>query len=407
MSIASEFNPVGADFEGFYSSARRAREEQPVFFSEQLNAWVVTRYDDIIEMLGNPVFTVEGILSGFNYDPQTEAILSTGINWNETPHIAGAEGEDHLRLKKILQPVLAPKRLRAFEPEIRDLANKLIDRFIDRGHCEFIHEFCYLLPLLTMFRYIGFREDEYDLEQLSVWSTNTFKIWLTPMSVEEQLQCARDAVDYQNYFRAKVNERRKAPRDDLMTEMVNAMDSGEMDISEDELVLMFIFTFIGAAHETTMAQIGNTVHQLLSVRERWQALLDHPERAEAIVEETIRLDGSVVCWYRRVAEDVDFKGFHLKKGDFVLMAFGSGNHDESKFKDPEAYCPFRDKGPTLLTFSQGRHFCLGAPLARIEVRIALEELSRRLPGLRLQAPGDAVFFPSVATRALAKLNLEW
>lgn len=407
MSIAADFNPVGAKFEDIYSTVRRARNEEPIFYSDDLQAWVVNRYDDIMELLENPVFTVEGTLSGFNYEPKTEEILSTGINWNKTPHIAGAEGAEHARLKKILLPILAPKRLRTLEPVVKDIANMLIDRFIDRKHCEFIEEFCYLLPLLTVFRYIGFRDDEDDLEQLGRWSGNTFKIWLTPMTPEEQYVCAQDAVDYQNYIRAKIHERRQNPRDDLMTEMVQAMDSGEMDITEDELVLMYIFTFIGAGHETTMAQLGNGLYQLLRERDRWQFLLDHQDLTEDITEEIIRYDGSVINWYRRVAEDIEFKGFPFKKGQFVLMGFGSGNHDECKFEDAESFCPVRPDRANPLTFSQGRHFCLGAPLARIEVQVALEELARRLPDLRLKADQKIEMVPSVATRAISKLELEW
>ncbi|MEM8497141.1 MAG: cytochrome P450 [Pseudomonadota bacterium] len=407
MTIATDFNPVGMSFDDVYNALKNMREEQAIFFSEPLQAWVVTRYDDIRAMLDNPAFTVEGTLQGFNYDAETEAILSSGINWNETAHIAGAEGEEHARLKKILLPILNPRRLRALEPVVRELAIELIERFRGDGHCEFMSAFAYLLPIYTVFRFIGFDSAEDDLDQLARWSGNTFKIWLTPMAPEEQKQCARDAVDYQNYIRRKINDRRKNPRDDLMTEMVLAMDRGDIDISEDELVLMYIFTFIGAGHETTMAQLGNSVYQLLRKRDRWENLTSQPDDILDIVEETIRYDGSVLGWYRRVGQDTDFLGQQLNKGDFVVMAFGSGNHDPSQFSEPENYCPIRQHRKRPLTFSQGRHFCLGAPLARIEVKVALEELSQRLPQLRLTADQSIKLAPSVATRVIERLELQW
>jgi len=407
MTIAEEFNPVGTPFEEVYASLRRARAEQPVFYSERLQAWMVTRYDDIRAMLDNPVFTVEGTLSGFNYEPETEAILSSGINWNSTAHIAGAEGEEHERLKKILLPILNPRRLRSLEPMVREIAGELIDRFGDRGHCEFMAEFAYLLPILTVFRFIGFNPDEDDLDQMAVWSGNTFKIWLTPMEAAEQKQCALDAIEYQAYIRARIHDRRRNPREDLMTEMVRAMDRGEIAISEDELVLMYIFTFIGAGHETTMAQLGNTVYQLLKERERWEYLREHPEHVDDVVEETIRYDGSVIGWYRRVAEDTEFLGHGMKQGEFVVMAFGSGNHDECQFANPEDYCPVRENRQRPLTFSQGRHFCLGAPLARLEVKVALQELAGRLPALALVPDRAIAMVPSVATRVIERLELRW
>jgi len=407
MNIAEDFNPVGAPFDDIYAVLKRAREEQPMFYAEALQAWVVTRYDDIRAMLDDPVFTVEGTLTGFNYEQETEAILSTGINWNETAHIAGAEGEEHARLKKILLPILNPRRLRSLEPVVREITVELIERFAARGRCEFMSEFAYLLPIYTVFRFLGFDPAEDDLDQLARWSGNTFKIWLTPMEPEEQKQCARDAVEYQGYIRDKINDRRRNPRDDLMTEMVQSLDSGEINMTEDELVLMYIFTFIGAGHETTMAQLGNSIYQLLRKRERWEQLQAYPEQVEDVVEETIRFDGSVLGWYRRVAEDTEFLGHSLKSGEFVVMAFGSGNHDACKFAEPESYCPVREHRPRPLTFSQGRHFCLGAPLARLEVKVALEELSRRLPDLSLVPDQPITLAPSVATRALEQLALRW
>ena len=407
MTIADSFQPVGAPFDEVYSLYRRSREEEPVFYSKDLQCWVVTRYDDIMDLLRDPVFTNEGTLSGFNYEPETEAILSSGINWNATSHINGVEGTEHQRFKKVLVPILSPVRLRAQEPTVRAIAAELIEAFKDRGHCEFMKEFAYLLPILTMFQFIGFNKQEDDLEQLAKWSGSTFAMWLTPMEPVEQKECALQAVAYQRYIRDKLNDRRRNPRDDLMTEMVLAMDRGDIDLSEDELVLMYIFTFIGAGHETTMAQLGNTFYQLLLERERWQALLRNPRMVDDVVEETIRYDGSVVAWYRRVAEDTEFRGFAMKKGEFVVMMFGSGNHDESKFDKPETYCPVRPNRERPLTFSRGRHFCLGAPLARLEVRVALEEFGARLPGVRLAPDQSIDMAPSVATRAIERLELQW
>ena len=189
--------------------------------------------------------------------------------------------------------------------------------------------------------------------------------------------------------------------------MVQAMDRGDIEISEDELVLMYIFTFIGAGHETTMAQLGNSVYQLLREPSRWDYLKQHPDHVEDVVEETIRYDGSVIGWYRRVARDTEFLGHALKEGEFVVMAFGSGNHDECRFASPEDYCPVRENRQRPLTFSQGRHFCLGAPLARLELKVALEELATRLPDLSLVPGQEITMAPSVATRVIERLELQW
>ena len=408
MSIAQEFNPVGASFDDIYKQLAAARAEEPVFYSEQLQCWVVTRYDDVLAVLNDAEnFTVEDILSGFNYSEEASNILSEGINWNETQHVTVVDGSEHVRLRSIIQNVLSPRRFREMEPVLRGLANELIDRFAAQGECEFIEDYAYPLPILAVFRLIGFNESDEDMKKLQQWSDDTFKMWLTPMEPDEQAVCARHAVDFQNYIRAKIHDRRANPQGDVMSAMVQQMDSGEVQITEDELVLIFIFNLIGAGHETTKAQLGNMMYQLLREPARWQAFVDDPSSAEAVAEESIRFDGSVITWYRRAAKNVNFKGHDIKANDFVLMAFGSANHDDSKFDNASSFCPVHGKKPVSLTFSQGKHFCLGAPLARMELRVTLEELAKRLPGLRMKPGQEIVYDPAVATRSLSALQLEW
>jgi cytochrome P450 len=232
-------------------------------------------------------------------------------------------------------------------------------------------------------------------------------MWLTPMSDEEQAKCARNAVQFQHYIREKMQQCRLDPRDDLMTELVRAADTGESNFTDDELILMFTLSLIGAGHGTTMAQITSMMYQLLRDPERWQYVLDNPQDIPEIVEEVIRFDPAALGWYRFVTKDVSIQGKLLKKGDMLFMALGSGNHDEKKFTDPESFCPVREHRVKPLTFTQGIHFCPGADLARMELRIALEQLSKRLPDIRITPGQDIEYFPSLPTRGINRLELEW
>jgi cytochrome P450 len=293
------------------------------------------------------------------------------------------------------------------DPAIRRMVAVLIDGFVDRGHCDLAAEFCLPLPVEVIFDVIGFRREEEDLRQLQAWSDDMFRLWLVPMSEEDQVRCARHSIQFQRYIREKIADRRKSPRTDLLTEFVRKLDDGQSKISEDELVLLFPMNLIGAGHETTKAQLANTIYQLLLDPSRWQDVVARPQTIPEVVEEGLRLDGSVVAWYRTTVEPVEIAGTKLPRNAKIIMLFGAANHDESKFANPEAYCPTRGVRNGHLTFSAERHFCLGAPLARLEMKIALEELAKRMPSLRL-APGAKIeYVPAVATRVIQSLPVEW
>jgi cytochrome P450 len=409
MSTAVQFKPMGLSFADLYALFRRMRESSPVYYWAEYDSWVFSRYDDILAILRDRRFSNEGSLEVINnsYCPAARQILSEGINWNTTPQVNGAEGETHTRLRSVMQSILTPQRFRAMEPTIRRMVTGLIDGFIARGHCDLAPEFCLPLPVEVIFDVIGFRREEEDLRQLQTWSDDMFRLWLVPMPEVDQIRCARHAIQFQRYIREKIADRRKNPRADLLTEFVRKLDEGQSKISEDELVLLFPMNLIGAGHETTKAQLANTIYQLLLDPSRWQDVVARPQTIPEVVEEGLRFDGSVVAWYRTTVEPVEIAGAKLPRNAKVIMLLGAANHDESKFANPEAYCPTRGVRNGHLTFSAERHFCLGAPLARLEMKIALEELVSRMPSLRL-APGARIeYVPAVPTRVIQSLPVEW
>jgi len=410
MSVANRFAPVGAKHEDLLLFLKEARTEEPVFYWQEHDIWVVTRYDDVKKVLGDAKnFTVEGNLGVMNagYCPQAQKILSSGIDWIKIPQVNGVEGPVHKRLRKVMQNILTPERFREMEPRIRLEVTRLIDAFIDKGNCDFVSEFAYPLPVFVIFAVIGFLAEEEDLEQLQRWSDDTFMLWLAPLTPEQQVECANHAVEFQRYMAKKIADRRANPRDDLLTDFVREVDAGDGRLSEEELTIMFPMNLIGAGHETTKSALGNALYHMLGEPSRWQAIVDDPASIPQAVEETLRWDGSVFGWYRSVIDDVEIGGKTLPKGAKVVALLGSANHDENKFDDPESFCPARGNKPAHMTFSFGRHFCPGAPLARMELRIALEELARRLPGLRLKPDQQVEYEPSLATRTLKRLDIEW
>ncbi|MDO9443199.1 MAG: cytochrome P450 [Beijerinckiaceae bacterium] len=410
MGIAESFAPIGAKHDELLAFLREARASEPVFHWAEHDVWIVTRYEDVQKVLGDAQhFTVEGNLGVMNagYCPAAKDILATGIDWINVAQVNGVEGPVHARLRKVMQNILTPQRFREMEPRVRGEVNRLIDEFEARGACDFVREFAYPLPVHVIFAVIGFLAGEEDLEQLQRWSDDTFMLWLAPLTPEQQVECAKNAVEFQRYIAAKIADRRANPRDDLLTDFVREVDAGDGRLSEEELTIMFPMNLIGAGHETTKSALGNALYHMLREPARWQAIVDDPSIIPGAVEESLRWDGSVFGWYRTVAADVEIGGKTLPAGAKVVAALGSANHDEAKFNEPERFCPTRGNKPPHMTFSFGRHFCPGAPLARMELRIALEELARRLPNLRLKAGQSISYDPSLATRTLSKLELEW
>jgi cytochrome P450 len=404
-----KFDPAGKTFDEVYPQLEWVRKNEPAFFWEDQGVYVFTRYDDIMKILNDTEnFTVEGVLETLaEYDPEATRILNTGVNWNTVPMPATVDGPDHTRLRAAFQKVLSPRRFKEVEPRVRAIARRLIADFANDGHCDFVTQFCDYFPMLAIFMLIGFDDSQEDMQQIRKWTDNMFKLWLAQLSPEEQVECANSAISIQNYIRAKIEDRRKNPRDDLMTELLQKIDEGEADISLDEMIVSYPISFIGAGYETTKAAIANGFYQLLRKPERWQQVLDNPKRIPEIAEECLRFDGPMLAWFRRVRNDTELAGMSMPKGGRVVLLYASANHDDAKFPEAEEFQAFRSKSTPHLTFSWGKHICLGAPLARMEMKIALEEMSASLPNLRLKQGQDIHVEPIFATRVLHGLELEW
>lgn len=410
MSISEEFQPIGRTHDALLSLLKKARAEEPVFFWEEHGIWVATRYEDVERVMSDAdCFSCEGNLGAMNdsYIAEAREILSSGVDWLKVPQVNGAEGDTHARLRNVMQTIFAPARIKRMEAAVRKNVVELIAAFENDKTCEFVQKFAYPLPVKVIFDIIGFNADEHDLQKLALWSDDTFRLWLVPLSPEEQVTCAGHAIQFQEYIRRLLDDRRASPRDDLLTEFANELDREGSRVSEEEVIMMFPMNIIGAGHETTKAALTNAVYHMLREPDRWRAIVDAPASIPDAVEESLRFDGSVFAWYRTVAKETSLGGRTLKSGDKVMGVFASANHDEAMFDDAASFCPARSKQPKQLTFSTGRHFCLGAPLARLEMKIALEELSQRLPNLRLAPEYEVDYMASVATRVLNTLDLVW
>lgn len=404
--VGDRFDPLaGPPSDELHAVLRQARAEEPVFYVPALDLWVVTRYDDMLTVVNDrDRFSVEGVLdSVVDYPPEVVAILAEGVP-HDTPVLANTEGEASERLRASVYRSLTPRRVAALEPRIRELANRFVDRFAGRGTVDLFAEYAYPLPLTVILDFIGIPED--DVATIESWVSDWMLLQFSRLPADRQVDCARSVVAHHAYLRAFIADRRAAPRDDFASALIRAVDTGQADVSEDELVLLVGTTLTSAAHQAMSGLISATAYHLLATRSRWEEVREDRSLVPDVVEEVLRFD-TPGGFFRQVLVDADLGGVTVPAGSRLLFYIPSCNRDDATFRDPDTFDVHRRDKSRHLAFSHGAHFCLGASFARAEARVALSVLLDRLPGLRLQPGQPLVYAPSVPMRRLDRLMVEW
>lgn len=408
MQTARHYDLYSHDFRlTTHATYARMREESPVHLQPGLDGetpiWFVTRYDDVATLLTDNV--------GFVVDPKlaltTEELEARAAEGGYDPdervneNLLSKDGEDHRRLRRLVTKAFTPRMVERLRPRIQEIADELIDRVADRGRMELVDDFAFPLPITVIAELLGIPVADH--ERFREWS-NTFV--LPPMTPELQEQARRHTQEFIEYLDELFAARRAEPTDDLVSALVQAEDEGE-HLSENELYSMVVLLIV-AGHETTVSLIANAVHALLTHPEQLEALRADPALMPAAVEELLRFDSPVERTITRwVASDCELGGAILRRGDLVIAVVGSANRDAAQFVDADRV-DFARGDNRHVGFGRGPHYCLGAPLARLETEIALETLLRRLPGLRLAIAEDELYWrPIPIFRSLAELPVAW
>ncbi|MBV9706082.1 MAG: cytochrome P450, partial [Chloroflexi bacterium] len=361
------------------------------------------RYEDIQNILLQPEkFSSSNTLtSSVTFYPRTLEELIKG--YLPVPIVLNSDGADHTRFRIPLTKAFAPARIRALEPFIRAVANRLVDAFIHKQQAEIISQFAYPLALEVVLTLLGIPRQ--DIEQTRQWSHD----WLTLMSVqldeEQQVVYAHSTVAFQHYLANLIAERRETPQDDLISALLLSSKPDDAPLSETELVIT-LQGLILAGHESTTNMIGTGLLNLLERPERWQMLCSHPEYIPQTVEEILRFDAPIQMFARVTTREVTVGGVTLPEDASLLLIYGSGNRDESAFAHADEFQLQRGSNHHL-AFGHGVHYCVGAALARLEGRVAFEVLCQRLPDLRL-VPGQVLtHIPTFLFRGYERLEVEW
>jgi len=382
------------------------RENDPVYWSARDNLWVITKYDDVMAVSKDQ----ETFTSAHGVRPGNTAKLG----------LIDETGPRHMQLRRLLNKGFTPRMVAKLELAFRDLVREAIDGIADSGECDFVTEIAVPLPLLIIAEMIGIRKE--DRDRFHHWSDSMIAVEGNMNDPEIVAGGMQAFAEYSEYLKEIVAERRAQPREDLVSILVNADDEGvlgsfsadaglagkEVDAQylaqmNSELTMLLTVLMV-AGNETTRNALSGGMQLLIEHPDQRAKLLRDPSLIPSAVDEIVRMVSPVLSFGRTVTRDTTLRGKTLKKGDTVLIVYPSANRDADVFPRPDEFDVTRN--PTHLGFGIGNHFCLGANLARMELRVAFEELLRRLPDMEY-SEGGPVFSPSSLVRSCKRMMVRF
>lgn len=389
-----EFNPYAYEVhEDPYPLYARLRAEAPVYRNDALDFWALARHADVLAAFKDAQLFSNAF--GVSIDPASygpHARLGTSFLATDPP--------EHTRLRGLVSRGFTPRRVRALEPRIRELAVMHLDRLVGAGSFDAVTEFAGKLPMDVISEMLGVPGA--DRDALRGWADLLVHREEGVLDLPPEGAAAFGRI--RDYFRALIEDRRRKPGSDLLSALLALESESEGGASEpfsESELLAFCNLMIVAGNETTTKLIANALYWLDHHPDQRRVVASDRGRIPDWVEETLRFDNSTQMLIRTLTGDVEVGGRVLEKGGRVLLLVGSANRDEAVFERPDAYALGRDCS-RMLSFGQGTHFCLGASLARLEGAVALEEWWRRFPDYRVERDA-AVRVHSVNVRGFAKL----
>jgi cytochrome P450 len=301
-----------------------------------------------------------------------------------------ADPPAHTRQRAIAVKAFNASRVRAMEAPVRAHVRELIDAFIEDGVCEFNTQFAIAVPVTTIATVLGVERDM--IPTFKHWSQAVGRGLIETLNNEQRVEIGKAVIEFQDFMLKKIAARREHPTDDLLSDLVNAeLDQAELASAQiggatrlnDAELLIALMVLLAGGNHTTTALMGNLMVDLVRNPEVMTAVRADPSLLPAAIEETLRLNSPVVATYRRVARPTSLRGSEFATNDMVAMSWAAANHDPKVFSDPDTYVLNRPNVRKHLAFGHGIHFCLGANLARLEVRIAFEELLRRMTDIEI------------------------
>lgn len=406
--VGERFDPFDGEPERIYPLYAEARAQEPVFFSPRLGYWVVTRYDDVKQALGGDpsIFSASNVLELVKplCPAAGEIAIKHGIVIS--PSIVDEDPPMHTAHRKSLHKPFARGRMQAMEPLVRELLTSRLDALMAQGHMDLVTDLLFEVPAYVLFELFGVPRSE--LGKVRQFAQRLAVLGFGQPSEAEQIAQIRGLGEFWDYCRSHVARLIAEPGDDAISEFIRGFTEARSAAPLDaDYVTTVTFQLFFAGHETTVNATAGGMRALLENRDQWQALCADESLVPNAVEECLRYAPSVPAWRRITREPIVLSGVEIPAGSRLLIGIGSANRDESHFADGERFDIHRENARDNLAFGFGRHHCLGADLARMEMRVILTELARRLPGLEL-VPGQTYqYSPNTSHRGPEHVMVRW
>jgi len=355
--------------------------------------------------IGYSVLTYESVMgilrdkrwqSAIGFIAQLQGITNETFMSRRRESILSAEGEVHVRLRRLVAPAFSPRSADRLRPFMREVVNGLIDGVAETGRAEVVRDICEPYPIPIICELLGAPKEDWKL--FSRLATDVLRIFGSDLATElPTIMAAQEELD--EYTRGLIAERRSVPLDDLLTDLISAEEAGDK-LSTEELVMMVEAVIVGGT-DTTRNQLGLALALFAEHPDQWELLRNDPSLAPRAVEEVMRYNGAVGGTIRFASEDIEYNGVLFPKGTFMSTSMATGNFDAAVFPEPNTFNILRPPvGQPHLSLGAGIHYCLGASLARAELQEAFTVLSERMPQLRLDGPveykstGVGIFGPA-------------
>ncbi|MFC9975934.1 cytochrome P450 [Spirillospora sp. NPDC127200] len=388
-----------------YPFLRRLRREEPVFWSEHLRMWVLTRYDDVrAAYRDHRVYSSVGSLTiSRTLTDQVKEVLGEHRSFLDD-FAANVDPPKHTRMRRAISRAFTPRAVERLGDRFRGEMDGVLDAVAPRGGADFVAEIAHLPSARLSAAFIGVPpEDEHQVKQ---YVLSWFQLFLSPQPPDRQLELAQDFLKYLDYVDRLVSDRRAEPREDFASLMAGLIDTGPEGLSHREVVETISALLLGG-NDTVPNGLSNAVHRLMRERGAWEEIVADRTLIPGMIEESLRIDGASLGSFRTTTADVTLHGRTIPAGVQVLLHADSAGHDEAVFPEPERFDIRRANARDHMVFGYGVHHCVGAALSRLKMQIAFEQLTERMPDLRLAPGAVPVHRKSLVGRGLVALPVEW
>lgn len=394
-----------------YALMAQMRAERPVMKFHQSDfgrdQYVVTTHELVDQVYrDNKTFsskTVEIFTGGASTNAEAEAIYAT--SWPEVHTLLTSDEPDHTRLRALSQKAFMPSRIKRMSDLIALSIDDLIDKFIERGECDFVREFAIPLPINTVSDILGLPTHVHD--KLYDWTFSLMRRNGQMATPDEQIHDAHQIVEMKQFVAAQIEDRRSEPKDDLISDLVTSEVDGESPLDDLEILSTVLLLIVGGA-ETTRSSLIATMARLMTNPDQYELLRNDLSLTPQAIEEVLRLDTPGTALWRIATRDVELAGVKIPAGGVLMVRMDSANRDKAQFAEPDRFNIMRPEVNRHLAFGKGIHFCIGFRLARAQINLSIPALLTRMQNLQMiEEKSDLRVHPSVHTKCFRELGLSF